>query len=403
MPPNQFTLHPADDVGILLDEARQALFRLDARSSYVWCCLEEGLGPDEIVQAFTEDLGMEPAEARAQVEGILDRLARLGVLAERAEPAAPGRPRQAEPPTVSVRPGAGATACAFACRIALLGSVFDVAFPTADLLAAFRSIMGHLEAGAGAGAGGADCRVEVVERRTGFAVIVDGAEAELCSSTAEVGPQTKSAISVAAINRLGFGACLHSAVALADTGKALLLPGRSGTGKSCLALALARAGLTLLTDETALLDPQDFRVRGMPIACCVKSGGWEWIEPLYPALATRPEHLRVDGKRVRYLPEASVDAAAHAWPVGQIVFPHFAQDAQTRLEPLGLADSLGRLLESCTAWRIHLTPAFVDALIAWIETVDCYAIRYGSSVEAASILADLLASDAATTATPSSR
>ena len=57
---------------------------------------------------------------------------------------------------------------------------------------------------------------------------------------------------------------LHAAGIVAG-GTAILLAGRSGSGKSCLALAAHRAGFPLISDDTVYVEMESrFRIRGVP-------------------------------------------------------------------------------------------------------------------------------------------
>jgi len=65
--------------------ARRALLRTAARAArlqhpatFIWCCLEEGLGPSETVAAYAEAFATAPAEAQRQVADMLHRWQGLG-------------------------------------------------------------------------------------------------------------------------------------------------------------------------------------------------------------------------------------------------------------------------------------------------------------------------------------
>jgi hypothetical protein len=137
---------------------------------------------------------------------------------------------------------------------------------------------------------------------------------------------------------------LHAA-ALADGGRALLVPGQSGVGKTTLALALLEAGLAWLGDDSAFVAVRD----GAPCAEGV----------------ARPFHLRPDtagafgraaaraappdasGRR-ELDPEAAWPGRARRGPLrpGTLLFPEVARRPTTAVEPLAPAEALGRLVEA---------------------------------------------------------
>jgi hypothetical protein len=69
-------------------------------------------------------------------------------------------------------------------------------------------------------------------------------------------------------------------------------------------------------------------------------------------------------------------------PVRWLVFPDYDPAHRTRLEPLSRAAALERLLPGVYFLSGTLDAANLDALIAWIGGVDCYALPL-SSLDAA--------------------
>jgi len=59
-----------EDAGILFSEGQQELYALNTPAAYVWCCLEEGLTPDQISAAFSKSFDV-PLEQAAQATGDL--------------------------------------------------------------------------------------------------------------------------------------------------------------------------------------------------------------------------------------------------------------------------------------------------------------------------------------------
>ena len=213
----------------------------------------------------------------------------------------------------------GAAACVR--RYRLIGSVFEVRYPTCGTADFVDPVLRHLAIDTHSG----DVRVDIAEGRDGLEVRVDGMVLDKDLKPEELAPQVKAALLMTAVNRHGFAAYLHSAV-LRLNGALLLLPGAPGSGKTCLCLALSRRGFAYLSDEAALLSPDTLRVRAAPVSACVKEGAWRIVEPLYPQLSGLDAHHRVDGKVVKYLPPpgAPGDPALDlGWPVRWLLFPRF--------------------------------------------------------------------------------
>jgi hypothetical protein len=119
---------------------------------------------------------------------------------------------------------------------------------------------------------------------------------------------------------------VHAAV-VADGARAVLLPGRSFSGKSMLAAALVRAGATYYSDEFAVLDRRGY------------------VHP-YP----RPIALR-DGAAPRTT-NGAAGRARPPLPVGTVAFLRFdPRAAGCRLERLSTGGALLRLLANTVAVR----------------------------------------------------
>jgi len=95
---------------------------------------------------------------------------------------------------------------------------------------------------------------------------------------------------------------LHAACLAADTrpdAAGLLIAGDSGSGKTTTALALARAGLRLETDDATLMVPQDGKVTvwGLPRPCKVHTETFRllrWLQPLRGRRAATDHEYLID-------------------------------------------------------------------------------------------------------------
>jgi hypothetical protein len=175
-----------------------------------------------------------------------------------------------------------------------------------------------------------------------------------------------------------FIAFMHAAC-LVSNGRAILLCGCSGRGKTTLAAGLLGRGWTYLGDEIAGVVARDFSIRSLPTALSVKIGGMAAITRLLGAVP-RSWPSTVDGAV-----EAFVDARALG-PTGSetgrptaIVFPRFTEGValvSTRLTPL---ESFAELIDAGIAVDHSLfggsTP---DRLIEFVETTAAYRLTYGT-------------------------
>ena len=152
-------------------------------------------------------------------------------------------------------------------------------------------------------------------------------------------------------------------------GRALLLPGRSRSGKSSLTAALVRAGATYYSDEYAVLD---------------SSGA---VRPYARALSIRP----YDGGAPRRVPVAQYGGVAGrgAAPVGLIA--HLQHEGRHDVVPVSRAQSILHLLDNTVPARSR-PRAVLNALTAAVSGAVTVAGMRGDADEAAAMLLEGLGS-----------
>lgn len=112
-------------------------------------------------------------------------------------------------------------------------------------------------------------------------------------------------------------------------GKAIVIPGRSHSGKTTLVSALMQAGATYYSDDMAIFDPQGL------------------VHP-YPV----PLAMREEGGRCKYTPEALGSVAGQTpLPVGLVVVTRYEDGALWRPRQLSPGRALSALLDNTVAVR----------------------------------------------------
>ncbi|MGH2692690.1 MAG: hypothetical protein ACRDHM_09325 [Actinomycetota bacterium] len=130
------------------------------------------------------------------------------------------------------------------------------------------------------------------------------------------------------------------------TGRALLLPGPSGAGKTTLVAGLVAAGFSYLSDEAAAIDPLDGKVIPVPLALSVKPGSRETLASLGASVpqgagASEDSTFAVAPELLRPHPVGSTA------PVHRVVFPDYGRGRNASLAQLTRAQGLLELSENC--------------------------------------------------------
>ena len=189
---------------------------------------------------------------------------------------------------------------------------------------------------------------------------------------------------------------LVHASAVARGGRAIVLPGPMGAGKSTVAAALVRAGLGYVTDEVVAIDAGTGRIRPYPKYLSLGAQLAELVPGPPPGVR---EYL---GDQVLVAPDAlragAWDPTAGPPAPALVVVPRYEPGASAALEPLDRATTLATLAQHA----FHLSAdcqRTLDVLDALVERAPGYSLVSGDIEGATEVLMALL-DDASTMVTP---
>ena len=173
---------------------------------------------------------------------------------------------------------------------------------------------------------------------------------------------------------------LHAA-GLSDGGRAVLLGGGSGAGKSTTSIELTAQGWTFLTDEVVELDPQSGVVTGLPRPIGLEGPARGWRPELRPAWWTSRQEL------YRWpVPPAAIGDVGERATVGLIAHLEFDGSDPALVEPLEPLEALGRLC-AMTYNRDVLTADRLATLGDLMTGVPSVVVRHDGARHAATALA----------------
>lgn len=182
---------------------------------------------------------------------------------------------------------------------------------------------------------------------------------------------------------------LHAAV-LEKNGRALVMPGPPGAGKSTLCAALATRGWRLFSDELGLVSLHNGMLVALARPVNLKNASIDIMQRFAPHAVFGPlarDTVKGTVAHMRPSEDCVVRMAEPARP-GWVVVPRYQSGVEADLQPQGRARSFMTLAENAFNYHLLGTAGF-DALADLVDHSECYSFTY-SRLEDAIRLFDAL-------------
>lgn len=181
-------------------------------------------------------------------------------------------------------------------------------------------------------------------------------------------------------------AIVHAAT-VEKSGRAVILPGNPGSGKSTLCAAMVCQGWRLLSDEMALISLNDGLLRPFPRPISLKNASIDIIRAYSQSVVMGETVADTAKGTVAHMraPQSSIDAGRTPARPHIIAFPAYKCGAPAHATPLSKGQALMRLIENCFNYPV-LGPKGFTALADTIDRCECLAIEYDSMDQAMAIL-----------------
>jgi len=184
---------------------------------------------------------------------------------------------------------------------------------------------------------------------------------------------------------------LHAAV-LERNGRAIIMPGEPGAGKSTLTAALMLSGWRLLSDEMALVDRDDGLLVPLARPVSLKNRSIDIIrgfdrnavfgDVAHDTHKGTVSHLRPSAESVRRMDEKARPA--------HIVFPKWAEGAEAVLSPRPKADAFMHAASHSFNYSLLGRLGF-ELHAALVDACDCWDFRYARLDDALRVFESLAA------------
>lgn len=243
----------------------------------------------------------------------------------------------------------------------------------------------------------ADFVLSVAKNENDYQLFSNGLLVETNLSFKHVMPLIIDRLQILSFQKSDYTFCFHGA-ALSTPQGTLLLPGKSGSGKSTLSAVLACVHNSLFSDEIIAFN-KDFKVCLLSLPIAVKSGSWESLRVQYPDLKKMPTWHRLDGRRLKYVWPATLQADKKITKNNNtkllLINPQFITqpsntlEAQPEAKQLNVIDTITMLTDSGYQLGFELTESGFEAFLRFIEKIPCYQLSYSSSQQALDKLDEL--------------
>jgi hypothetical protein len=231
-----------------------------------------------------------------------------------------------------------------------------------------------------------DFRVSVLpsERAGSWEVVVDDVSLGPIFGVEAVARQVEWAYADAALRRLSGFVHVHAALVATST-QSMLIVGQSGQGKSTTAVGLAQAGLTLYTDDVALVERHTLRSFSFPRPIKLDDRSRMLLER--SGLVIPPES-RIGESVDRTVIPGMAPTDAPGPPVKKAVFLSVDRARHPEIRPVSAAEALLRTVgQSATERLTDKGPS--DSVIALVNALRCYELIVGDFQETICLLVAL--------------
>jgi len=182
---------------------------------------------------------------------------------------------------------------------------------------------------------------------------------------------------------------VHAAV-VEKEGYAVIMAAPPGIGKSTLCAGLVANGWRLLSDELALISPEDGSLTPLPRPLSLKNDSIGIIRNFAPEMTIGPVARDTAKGIVAHMkaPDDCIKRADEPAAPGWVVCPKYEKDAPARLEQRSKAQTFMYLVKNSFNYNVHGLRGY-RTIASLIDRCDCYDFTYSRLEEAIEVFEGL--------------
>jgi HprK-related kinase A len=169
---------------------------------------------------------------------------------------------------------------------------------------------------------------------------------------------------------------LHAAV-IEKEGKAVVMPGSPGSGKSTLCAALVHRGWRLLSDELALISPEDGSLTPLARPVGLKNESIDVIQRFAPGAKFGPITHDTRKGTIAHMsaPKGSIERVHETAMPAWLIFPRYRPDTGCQLSERGKGSAFMEAAKQGFNYSLHGATGF-RTLRRLVEGCDCFDFTY---------------------------
>lgn len=229
------------------------------------------------------------------------------------------------------------------------------------------------------GAGLHGRRVELRGGKDGYWVTRDGVPKLKPGNISYARHEVLKQLIIDETDPLRASAVLHAA-AVAIRGRAVVIAGDCGRGKSTLTACLVHDGAGYVGDDLIPLESNGRWISAYPVALSVKSGSWHVVEPLH-ASAIWSREIQINHHRLKYVDLSAACPREQRLEVGAIIMPHYTPRTVFQADKVEPEQALNLLIAAGS--RAVGMPSTIEGLCRLVHRTPVWKLTYGEWRDAA--------------------